>query len=103
MITSEVIFWWSRQEPIGNVPALDPLGRDDSCKGLTDEIFIVALLPEDSAAKKVVVTTGGKTAALSDSLQPGVNFLQTPFGLGETAVVSSSIHLAWSPFTFDYD
>ncbi|BGP53751.1 Glucan endo-1,3-alpha-glucosidase agn1 [Rhodotorula sphaerocarpa] len=86
VITSEVIFWWSRQEPIGNVPALDPLGRDDSCKGLTDEIFIVALLPEDSAAKKVVVTTGGKTAALSDSLQPGVNFLQTPFGLGETAV-----------------
>lgn len=86
-ITSEVIFWWSRQEPIANVPSDDPLGRSKSCEGLTDNIFIVALLPEGSKADKVVVTTGGKTSALPEKLKAGVNFLQTPIGLGQTAVV----------------
>ncbi|GAA5978492.1 hypothetical protein JCM10908_004377 [Rhodotorula pacifica] len=85
-ITSEVIFWWSRQQPIASVPASDPLGRSKSCEGLTDNLFIVALLPEDTKASKVVVTLGSKKTTLDTKLQPGVNFLQTPFSLGQSAV-----------------
>ncbi|KPV75895.1 glycoside hydrolase family 71 protein [Rhodotorula graminis WP1] len=84
-ITSPAIFWFHRITPAASTPTNDPLPKSKSCDGLYDNLYAVVFIPEGSTASSFVFTTGGK-ALDAQNVQPGVNLLMAPFGVGDTAV-----------------
>lgn len=84
-ITQDTIVWWYRGQPAQAEPANNPIGQPAGADALTDTIWAVVLLPEDTKATNVVITSGGKEIT-SETVSPGVNLIRGEFNVGEQSI-----------------
>ncbi|GAA5884218.1 hypothetical protein JCM16303_002413 [Sporobolomyces ruberrimus] len=84
-ITKDVIFWWYRGQETQASPPNDPLEQPSGWEALTDTIWAVVMIPEDSKAKEVVITSAGKDVE-TQTISPGVNFVRGEFKAGKQSI-----------------
>ncbi|GAA5995238.1 hypothetical protein JCM5350_002794 [Sporobolomyces pararoseus] len=84
-ITNDVIFWWYRGQQTQAAPPNDPLEQPAGWEALTDTIWAVVLIPDDSKASKVVITSGGKDI-MTRNVSPGVNLVRGEFNVGTQSI-----------------
>ncbi|GAA5904931.1 uncharacterized protein JCM6883_004912 [Sporobolomyces salmoneus] len=112
-ITSDVIFWWYRGQQTQAAPPNDPLEQPAGWQTLTDTTWVVVLVPEDSKASEVVITSGGKDVE-TQKVSPGVNLVRGEFQVGKqsislrdssgkTLISGTGVDITDSPEWWDYN
>ncbi|GAA5931894.1 uncharacterized protein JCM15063_001597 [Sporobolomyces koalae] len=112
-ITNDVIVWWYRGQQTQAAPPNDPLGQPAGWQTLTDTIWAVVLIADDSRASRVVIHSGGKDVE-SQTVSKGVNLIRGEFqpgkqsislrdGAGEVLISGSGVDITSSPPWWDYN
>ncbi|GAA5954508.1 hypothetical protein JCM3765_004480 [Sporobolomyces pararoseus] len=112
-IRNDVIFWWYRGQQTQARPPSDPLEQPAGWEALSDTIWAVVLVPDNSKASKVVITSGGKEITSQD-VSPGVNLVRGEFNAGKQSISlrdktgdelisGSGVDITDSPTWWDYN